>query len=33
MQHQLEKLGFLRCGTITLANGEGRVAYQYKGNR
>ena len=31
MQHQLEKLGFVRCGTITLANGESRVAYQYKG--
>ena len=31
MQHQLEKLGFVRCGTITLTNGESRIAYQYKG--
>ena len=30
MQHQLEKLGFIRCGTITLANGESRIAYQYE---
>ena len=28
MQHSLEKLGFVRCGTVTLANGESRVAYQ-----
>jgi hypothetical protein len=28
MQHQLEKLGFQRCGIITLANGEPRIAYQ-----
>ena len=28
MQHQLEKLGFIRCGIITLTNGEPRVAYQ-----
>lgn len=28
MQHQLEKLGFIRCGVITLENGEPRIAYQ-----
>ncbi len=28
MQHQLEKLGFVRCGTVTLENGETRIAYQ-----
>lgn len=28
MQHQLEKLGFQRCGIITLTNGEPRIAYQ-----
>ncbi len=28
MQHQLEKTGFSRCGIITLANGEPRIAYQ-----
>ncbi len=28
MQHQLEKAGFSRCGIITLANGEPRIAYQ-----
>ncbi|MBQ8495974.1 MAG: N-acetyltransferase [Clostridia bacterium] len=28
MQHQLEKEGFIRCGIITLANGEERIAYQ-----
>ena len=30
MQHQLEKFGFVRCGIITLANGESRIAYQYE---
>ena len=30
MQHQLEKFGFTRCGIITLANGESRIAYQYE---
>lgn len=30
MQHQLEKFGFVRCGTVTLANGESRVAYQFE---
>lgn len=29
MQHQLEKLGFVRCGIVTLENGESRIAYQY----
>ena len=29
MQHQLEKMGFVRCGIVTLANGETRVAYQH----
>ena len=28
MQHQLEKLGFVRCGIVTLENGETRIAYQ-----
>lgn len=28
MQHQLEKAGFSPCGTITLANGEPRIAFQ-----
>ena len=28
MQHQLEKEGFFRCGTVILANGEKRIAYQ-----
>ena len=28
MQHQLEKEGFLRCGTVFLPNGEVRIAYQ-----
>lgn len=28
MQHQLEKEGFCRCGTVFLANGEKRIAYQ-----
>ncbi len=27
MQHSLEKLGFKRCGIITLLNGEPRIAY------
>ena len=30
MQHQLEKAGFVRCGTVTLPNGESRIAYQYE---
>ena len=30
MQHQLEELGFIRCGIITLTNGESRIAYQYE---
>ena len=30
MQHQLEKFGFVRCGVITLENGESRIAYQYE---
>ena len=30
MQRGLEKLGFVRCGMITLPNGELRVAYQYE---
>ena len=29
MQHQLEKLGFKRCGVIKLKNGEPRIAYQF----
>ena len=29
MQHQLEKAGFCPCGTVTLENGEKRIAYQY----
>ena len=29
MQHQLEKAGFVRCGIVTLENGESRIAYQY----
>jgi nicotinamide-nucleotide amidase len=29
MQHQLEKLGFKRCGIIKLKNGEPRIAYQF----
>lgn len=29
MQHLLEKNGFVRCGTIYLANGAPRIAYQY----
>ncbi len=28
MQHQLEKYGFVPCGTIFLENGESRIAYQ-----
>lgn len=28
MQHLLNKLGFTHCGTIYLANGEPRLAYQ-----
>ena len=28
MQHQLEKLGFILCGIVTLENGETRIAYQ-----
>lgn len=28
MQHQLEKYGFVPCGTILLQNGESRIAYQ-----
>ena len=28
MQHQLEKEGFSFCGTVFLANGEKRIAYQ-----
>lgn len=32
MQHQLEKAGFVRCGVITLENGEKRLAYQYGGD-
>ena len=32
MQHQLKKLGFSRCGTIYLENGDPRIAFQlYKG--
>ncbi len=30
MQHALEKFGFIRCGTVTLENGESRIAYQYE---
>ena len=30
MQHRLETFGFVRCGTVTLANGESRIAYQYE---
>jgi RimJ/RimL family protein N-acetyltransferase len=30
MQHQLEKAGFIPCGTIVLPNGETRIAYQKK---
>ncbi len=30
MQHQLEKYGFTRCGTIYLPNGEPRIAYQMR---
>lgn len=29
MHHVLEKYGFIRCGTIYLANGDPRVAYQW----
>lgn len=28
MQHQVEKLGFVRCGMIYLENGDPRIAYQ-----
>ena len=28
MQHQLEKAGFSRCGTVFLPSGESRIAYQ-----
>lgn len=28
MQYQLEKVGFVRCGTVFLPNGESRIAYQ-----
>lgn len=28
MQHVLDKLGFKKCGTIYLENGEPRIAYQ-----
>ena len=30
MQHQLEKYGFKKCGTIYLENGDPRIAYQMK---
>ena len=30
MQHQLEKYGFIGCGTVYLENGEPRIAYQMK---
>ena len=30
MRKMLEKNGFVHCGTILLANGHERVAYQYK---
>lgn len=29
MQHQIEKYGFKKCGTIFLANGSPRLAYQW----
>lgn len=29
MQHQIKKYGFIKCGTIYLANGSPRIAYQY----
>ena len=29
MQHQLEKAGFIKCGTIILAGGDPRIAYHY----
>lgn len=28
MQHQLKKQGFAPCGTVTLENGESRIAFQ-----
>ncbi len=28
MQHVVEKQGFVRCGTIYLANGDPRIAYE-----
>ena len=31
MQRSLEKNGFVRCGTIYLANGDPRIAYQKSG--
>lgn len=31
MQHLLDKYGFIRCGTIFLANGDPRIAYQHIG--
>jgi GNAT superfamily N-acetyltransferase len=31
MQRSLEKNGFIRCGTIYLANGDPRIAYQKSG--
>ena len=30
MQHQLEKYGFTHCGTIYLADGRPRIAYQLR---
>ena len=29
MHHQLKKAGFVKCGTIKLANGDPRIAYHY----
>ena len=31
MQHQIEKNGFTRCGTIYVEDGSPRIAYQRKG--
>ena len=32
MQHLLEKNGFVKCGTIYLASGDPRIAYQWTKN-
>ena len=32
MQHQLEKLGFVKCGIIKIMSGEPRIAYQLSVN-